>query len=139
MFGYFIKNTSSFYLHDSVLSIKQLLEQEPAIFRMPPRPRFRQLSSSDLLALRKMLLAKERLLAEPTRHVDRWREIVIRLIERASRHFPPFAFSDSPSTTYRVPLIDVCENAAKAIENEDVLPCVAALERAVELSRSSGK
>ena len=96
--------------------VQQLLEQEPVIFGMPQRPRFGHLSTAAMQNLRRILLIKKQILNDPAHYVDLWRENVTRLIERISQHVPPFAFTDNPSTGCRVPLIDVCENAAKAIE-----------------------
>jgi hypothetical protein len=97
--------------------VRQLLDQEPAIFAMPPPPRFDHLSTVALHDLRRILLLKERTLDDPARYVDLWRDNVICLVERVARHIPPLAFSDIASTNYHVPLIDLCEDAAKAIES----------------------
>jgi hypothetical protein len=96
----------------------QLLWLEPVVVGMPDPPDFKHLSFPALGELRALLLAKERVLADPTTYVDIWREKIIRLLEGVMQYFPPFAFetADSSAAQFQVSLVDLCQEPAEAIE-----------------------
>ena len=96
----------------------QLLWLEPVIVGMPDPPDFKHLSFPALGELRALLLAKERVLADPTTYVDIWREKIIRLLEGVMQYFPPFAFetADASAAQFQVSLVDLCQEPAEAIE-----------------------
>jgi hypothetical protein len=99
-------------------AVWRLLYEEPVIVGMPQQPDFKHLSLPDLHALRTLLIVKQRVLGDPDTYVDIWREKAIRILEGLLGYFPPYAFesSDSSSAQFTVPLIDLCPDAAEAIE-----------------------
>lgn len=98
----------------------QLLMEEPILFGVPDKPDFDHLSILQLQEWRALLIVKERVLNDPEHYSDIWREKIVRILEGHIRHFPSFIFAESDDTPaapiYGVPLIDVCERPAEAIE-----------------------
>lgn len=97
----------------------QLLGDEPVIMGMPDIPDLEHISLPHLIELRSLLKVKERVLGDPEFYVDVWREKIVRLIQGLIQHFPAVVFEGSSKETislYAVPLIDVCSQAADAIE-----------------------
>ena len=97
----------------------RLLHEEPVIFGLPDPPDFDHLSREALQQLRLLLVVKERVLSDPAFYVDVWRQKITYLLEGLARSFPAFVFDpaledDAPGL--EVTLIDVCSNAAEAIE-----------------------
>jgi hypothetical protein len=97
----------------------QLLNDDPVFFGMPEPSVLDNLSIQDGITLRTFLTTKERVLANPGRHEEVWREKVIRLIEGLLGYLPPLAFEQidpGTGTAFSVQLIDVCSRPAEAVQ-----------------------
>jgi hypothetical protein len=79
-----------------------LTREDPVLFLMPELPG--ELTIENCIALRTVLRAKERFLAEPVRYEDVWREKVIRIIEGFVRYLPPLPGEGQ----FSVRALDVC-------------------------------
>jgi hypothetical protein len=98
----------------------RLLTEEPVVYGMPDLPDFDHLSLPQLQEWRSFLVVKERVLSDPKFYVEVWREKIIRILEGLMHHFPSFAFAESNAAetpaSYMVSIIDVCAQAAEAVE-----------------------
>lgn len=92
--------------HDFGLQVMEaaytLTQEDPVIFWMPAFPD--TLTIDAMAALRAVLGAKERLLSDPKRYEDVWREKVIRILEGFFGYLPPLPSEGQ----FSVAVADVC-------------------------------
>lgn len=97
----------------------QLLAVDPVLFFMPEAVPPDSLSIEDSIILRTYLATKERVLAEPSRYEEIWREKTIRMIEGLLGYLPPAVFGVADATSdapFSVLLIDLCNRPAEIIQ-----------------------
>ena len=97
----------------------QLLNVDPVFFFMPEPAVYDALSLEDIVILRSFLLTKERVLADPARYEDIWREKIIRLIEGLLGYLPEAAFNEGDGAgegAFSVLLADICIRPAEVIQ-----------------------
>ena len=92
-----------------------VLHDPPIIFSMPARPKFEALSLPELAEWRSFLLLKRRVLTDPERLVEVWREKIIRILEGLLGYFPSLAFEEQQGL-FSVPLITLLSKPAEVIQ-----------------------
>lgn len=90
-------------------AVYTLTREDPVMFWMPEFPD--NLTIEAIASLRALLLAKERVLSDPQRYEEIWREKIVRIFEGFFRYLPPLASEGQ----FSVAVVDVC-NVPEIVE-----------------------